>query len=345
MATEHEELNSNAAQIDPTELGFIGHSQTLIDTVNLLAKYARALAPVLICGETGTGKELSARAIHYLGAKRSGPFIPVNCASYPDSLFESAFFGHERGAFTDARERQRGLVSLAEGGTLFLDEIDCLSSKAQAVLLRFLQERQYRPLGGKREIHSDVGIICATNANLQQLCKTGRFRKDLYYRLDVATIELPPLRERREDIITLAHHFVRKLSAMYSVGPIKLSNKSEKPLLQYDWPGNIRELENVLHREYLIADPDEVELYVQLNKTSTATKEQRSRWEEIADPAVCNFQTAKNKLILEFEKRYTTAALKIADGNISHAARLVGKERRAFGRILKKHGISPTNAC
>lgn len=325
--------------LPPSEFGFIGHSQSLIDAISCMKKFSRAQAPILICGETGTGKELAARAVHYMSPRHMGPFIPVNCASYQDTLFESSFFGHERGAFTGANERHHGLVSQADGGTLFLDEIDSLTAKAQAVLLRFLQERTFRPVGSEKERRCDISIIAASNADLEQLSQDGDFRSDLYYRLNVARIDLPPLRSRHQDTIILANHFIKKFSAMYKSGPTTLHPDSGAELMNHDWPGNVRELENLIHREYLRCDSTETELRIPPLSGTAAT----SRWETLTDPTKMDFKSAKEAVLSEFEKNYATTALAITGGNVSHAARMVGKERRAFGKILKKHRIQYKN--
>ena len=207
---------------------------------------ARHSATVVISGETGTGKELISRAVHYLGPRAPHPFVPVNCGALPDALLEDELFGHERGAFTDAKARRAGLLSQAEHGTVFLDEVDSLTPRAQVALLRVLQGGTYRSLGGDLERPLDVRFVAATNTSLSALVRAGRFRSDLYYRLCVLAIHLPPLRDRREDILLLARHFLTK----YQDGPVpvQLAADAERALLAYSWPGNVRELENVIQR-------------------------------------------------------------------------------------------------
>jgi len=200
---------------------------------------------VLIVGETGSGKELFARAIHSLGPRRNFPFVPVDCAAIPELLFESELFGHLRGAFTDASHDRKGLAAVAEGGTLFLDEIDALSLRSQAKLLRFLEERSYRPLGSERLIGLNVNVVAATNSDLQELVHSGKFRADLFFRLNVLRLRLVPLRERRDDIPLLASHFIRQISLENEIGPRILTPAAIWKLTVYDWPGNVRELYNV----------------------------------------------------------------------------------------------------
>ena len=194
---------------------FVGASDALVAALQQLRQVARCEAPVLIEGETGTGKELAARAIHYGGARRDGPFVPVNCGAIPETLVESELFGHERGAFTDAREKRTGLVAEARGGTLFLDEVDALNARAQVTLLRFLQDQRYRPVGTPREQRGDVRVIASTNRPLDALAEAGQFRADLLYRLKVLHLVMPPLRDRGDDAVLLAHHFVARFVAQY----------------------------------------------------------------------------------------------------------------------------------
>ena len=227
-------------------LGLIGRSPAFLSMLRLTRGMAACDAPILIFGETGTGKELVARAIHHLGPRAKCPFIPVNCGALPDSLVENELFGHEAGAFTDAKKAQSGLVAQASGGTIFLDEIEALSLKGQVVLLRFLEDFRYRPLGGSRTARSDVKVIAATNADLKELARAGSFRSDLLYRLDVLSLVLPPLRGRRDDIEFLATHFIAQLSTQYGQPLKRLRPQAREWLVNYGWPGNVRELENSL---------------------------------------------------------------------------------------------------
>ena len=220
----------------------IGQSPVFRKAVCLIERMANCSASVLLCGETGTGKELAARAIHYLSPCRHLPFIPVNCGAFPDMLVESELFGHARGAFTDARDAQVGLVAQANGGTLFLDEVDSLSLKAQIALLRFLQDGSYRPLGAGKAVTSKARIVAATNADLVELVKRGAFRSDLFYRLYVVPVRMPPLRERAGDVILLAEEFLKRSAQQHGSGPRYIDAASRRLLERYHWPGNVREL-------------------------------------------------------------------------------------------------------
>jgi DNA-binding NtrC family response regulator len=286
-------------------------------------------APVLIEGETGTGKELAARAIHYRSPRRDRPFVPVNCGALPDSLIESELFGHRRGAFTDAREDQVGLVTVAHSGTLFLDEVDALSPKGQVTLLRFLQDQQYRPLGARREEQADVRIIAASNRSLETLVGEGRFRIDLLYRLKLMWLELPPLRERYGDVALLTEHFLRIGCARYGCPPRSLNHDTAAWFDAYPWPGNVRELEHVVYQALLLAEGPHITL-----------DPPRCREGAAGEAAACwSFRQAKESAIATFEQTYLVRLLDHAQGNVSVAARLARTERRHLGRLLKKHGL------
>jgi len=315
--------------------GMVGRSETFEASLRLIEKFGRWDAPVLIEGETGTGKELAARAIHYGGTRCDGPFIPVNCGAIPDSLIENELFGHKGGAYTDARRDQLGLVAQAQHGTLFLDEVDSLSTKAQVTLLRFLQDRQYRQLGGSKAYTADVRLITATNAELMALIRTGAFRLDLFYRIRLLHMKLPPLRERGADVVLLAGHVLKTCIAQFGMER-RFGAGTLAWLPRYHWPGNVRELENLVFREYLLADGAEIEIPSPLEAGVPAPP--------VAPPAVApperdGFRAAKDAAIDAFERGYLRNVLASASGNVTHAARIAGKERRAFGKLLKKHGL------
>ncbi len=315
--------------------GLVGKSAPFMEVVRLVERIAECSATALIRGETGTGKELVARAIHRLGARRNRPFVPINCGAIPDSLFENELFGHERGAFTDARTTQRGLIEQAQGGTLFLDEVDTLSHKAQVALLRFLQDQEFKPLGGTVPQKGDVRIIAAGNADLHDLVMDGHFRQDLLFRLNIMQLNLPSLRQRADDIELLANHFIRRYSEKYGVPAKALDPAALAWMRTHYWPGNIRELENTLHRGLLLSAPSIIHL---------ADIVDRQPGEHTLQPEhkKTNFSQLKREVIEEFERNYLRSLLRATKGNVSLAAKLIGKERRALGKLLKKHAIDRT---
>jgi two-component system, NtrC family, response regulator GlrR len=317
----------------------VGASPAHAAMCDRLRLIAASEAPTLIEGETGSGKELAARAIHYGGPRRDGPFVPINCGAIPDALVEAELFGHERGAFTDARHARRGLVAEACGGSMFLDEVDALSAKAQVTLLRFLQDQRYRPVGTPREQRGDVRVIAAANRPLDALCEQGEFRIDLLYRLKILHLVMPPLRERGGDVLLLAEHFMTRLAAMYRTTPKLLHPQTRDWLARQPWPGNVRELENWVHRQFLMAPGDVIVHDIGVRPAAPAAAES-------AD-LEC-FARAKAEAVRLFERDYLSRALQLGEGCVSRAARIAGKERRAFGKLLKKHGLSvraPSNAA
>ncbi|MES2192363.1 MAG: sigma-54 dependent transcriptional regulator [Pseudomonadota bacterium] len=305
----------------------LGSSTRFQAALTQIQKIARVDATVLIEGETGTGKELAARAIHYLGARRDHPFIPVNCGALAESLLESELFGHERGAFTDAKAATPGLVSQADGGTLFLDEVDALSLKAQAAMLRFLQDRSYRRVGGGQTRLADVRVVVATNASLEKQVASHHFRRDLLYRLNVLTLRMPALRERGEDAVELAGSFLARFSQQYRLPPKLLHPDFTAFIEQYDWPGNVRELENVMHRAFLMCEGKQLHLDA-LDQHGLASAEQAA-----------SFKDAKARAIAQFERRYVHGLMQLSQGNITQAARMAGQDRSAFGKLVRKHGL------
>jgi DNA-binding NtrC family response regulator len=312
-------------------LGFehiIGESPAFVALIKQVPPIAKYDVCLLMLGETGTGKEVFARAIHYLSPRSAKPFIPVNCGAIPIDLLENEFFGHESGAFTSANSARRGVIKEADGGTLFLDEVDSLPLLAQVKLLRFLQDGLFRPLGSERICSADVRIIAASNANFSEALEAGRFRKDLYYRLNVLSLKLPPLRDREEDIILLARHFLAKYTNKFNAPALELSPGALQKLVCHSWPGNVRELENVIQRAVVLAD----HAILKADHICTADPIE-------ACPEQQSFQKAKAKAIDEFEASYVRRLLLIHEGNITRAAQGAGKDRRAFWELMRKHRI------
>lgn len=310
----------------------VGVSPQFRQALHTIRKFSLIQANVLILGETGTGKELAARAIHYLGGKSKGPFQAVNCGAIPDHLFENELFGHERGAYTDAKHTQPGLVRLAEGGTLFLDEVDTLSMAAQAKLLRFLQDGSFRPLGSNRDYQARVRIISASNADLNELARLGLFRKDLLFRLKLLVLNLPPLRIRKDDITVLADYFLRQCELEYACGRKVLHPLTRKKMQDHDWPGNVRELENFIQRQYLLNDTP-------LIVSSPQIEDAMAGMPDDTDSRLVSFNEAKEEAVDRFEREYLQFILAQTKGNVTAAAQIAGKERRALGKLMKKHGI------
>ena len=317
----------------------VGGSDAFRVMLQTLDKIARFDAPVLIHGETGSGKEVAARAIHYHSARRDKPFVPLNCGALPELLVENELFGHRRGAYTDAREHQAGVVAQAEGGTLFLDEIDTLSGKAQISLLRFLQDGSYRPLGSDSSLNADVRILAATNANLPQLVEGGQFRADLGYRLNVMEIRIPPLRERLGDTERLAVHFIRLAARQYGLEEKPLHPDTVRWLASQEWPGNVRELQNRIQRAFLLEEGPCVLIRSANTRVERRLRPDRRRHLHVE---TLNFNQAKKMAMHDFEQAHLRNLMRISAGNVSQAARLAGKERRSLGKLLKVHGIDPT---
>jgi DNA-binding NtrC family response regulator len=305
----------------------IGESPAFLDKVRCIPRFARCDATVLICGESGTGKEIFARAIHYLSSRAGRPFVPVNCGALPENLVESEIFGHKRGAFTGATSDQVGLIREAEGGTLFLDEIDCLTPQAQVKLLRFLQDGEYRSVGSHQILRANIRVIAATNANFNNVVRSGKFREDLFYRLNVLALTLPPLRERPGDILLLTRDFLEKQAAITETQPKNLSLAALNSLLSHSWPGNVRELQNVLTRAIVLSNRDAIEPSdLDLPEGGPAVEDQ-------------SFQMMKSRVVWRFEHDFLTTALRAHEGNITRAAFAVKKNRRAFWELLRKHNL------
>jgi DNA-binding NtrC family response regulator len=307
----------------------VGKDPIFLRMLSEAASFAAGEAPVLLTGETGTGKELCARVIHLMSKRHDGPFIPVECGALPEHLFENELFGHARGAFTDAHTDQNGLVALAQGGTLFLDEVDGFSLGIQGKVLRLLQEKTYRSLGSDHFRRTNVRIIAATNANLERLVREKQFREDLFYRLNVLRVHLPPLRERRGDIALLARHFVEEICAAGGMAKKVFSPASIRKLEEQDWPGNVRELYNTVQRAAFAAPGTQI----------ASAHINFSRFQSTFEVQAEDFRSAKTVAIEKFERGYVERLLEKYAGNVTHAAREAGKDRRAFGRLVKKYGL------
>ncbi len=298
--------------------------------------FIRRVAPtdstVLVQGESGTGKELVAHALHRNSPRAEQPFVAINCAAIAESLLESELFGHERGAFTGAAAQKKGKVEIAEGGTLFLDEIGELAPGLQAKLLRVLQEREFERLGGTKPIKLDIRLIAATNRSLPEAVKAGTFRNDLYYRLNVVTLNMPPLRDRREDISVLADHFVAKASRKSRTRVKLLSPEAVAALMHYDWPGNVRELENALERALVLGSTDSIlpddlpEAVLEAGSTATAP----------ADKYHGSIKETKKQLILQ--------ALQQANGNYIEAAKALGMHPNSLLRLVRNLDLKAVKA-
>jgi Nif-specific regulatory protein len=318
----------------------IGRSAALKETLRAAAKVAPTAATVLITGESGTGKELVARAIHQASRRVEGPFVAINCAALPETLLESELFGHERGAFTGADRQKRGRFELAAGGTLFLDEIGELSPAVQAKLLRVLQEHEFERLGGTTTLRTDVRIVAATNRDLQRAVELSRFRDDLYYRLAVFSIHLPPLRERGEDVLLLADHFVRTLGARMGKGAPSLGRDARELLLAHTWPGNSRELQNAIERALILSDKliTAADLGIPLRRQAPARTDPPTRREGGSREAPGIAGPVRQSLA-DWEKQIIRDALDTARGNKSEAARLLGLTRSQLYTRLKRFGL------
>ncbi|HLP44589.1 MAG TPA: sigma-54 dependent transcriptional regulator [Candidatus Kapabacteria bacterium] len=310
----------------------LGESKIIKDLRRKIECLSESDANVLITGESGTGKEPTARGIHYLSSRSTKPFVPVNCGAIPESLFENELFGHVKGAFTDARYQQNGLIGEAGGGTLFLDEVGVITPYIQVKLLRLLQDKEYKPLGDNLSRKANIRIIAATNENLKELVEKGAFREDLYYRLDIVSFNIPPLRERVDDIPILAHHFVEKFSHLYCKPVRGISAGAMEKLVSYHWPGNVRELENKIQQAIVmtngeIIDVHDLQLYMERTITHIDYLE--------------NFNQAKRKFIYAFEKNYLINLLTRFNGDVVTAAATAGKSRTAFWNLLARHQLNP----
>jgi len=308
----------------------IGKSAPMQDVFALIKRLSASAVNVLITGESGTGKELVARALHFNSPRAKKPFVAVNCAAIPDTLLESELFGYKRGAFTDARTDRAGMFIEADGGTIFLDEIGDLSPALQAKLLRVLQEREVRPLGAARSEKVDVRVLSATNRDLSQRMQEGAFREDLFYRLNVIEVVLPPLRDRAEDVLPLAEHFFSEAAARTGKPVRGFTQSALKILLAYPWPGNVRELENVVERAVALAESGEI-----------APEDLPSQVRERRSTDVLAGALARNLTLAELEREYINRVLQAEGGNKTRAAQRLGLDRKTLYRKLEEYQRGP----
>jgi DNA-binding NtrC family response regulator len=330
VRSENQRLRSELAQ-QYDEL--IGSAPSMREVYRIIDRVAPTDATVLINGESGTGKELAARALHKHSRRGKGPFIALNCSALPGELIESELFGHVRGAFTGADRDRQGLFEAAQGGTLFLDEIGELHAAAQAKLLRALEERVVTPVGATVPRPVDVRVIAATHRALDEMAAQGQFREDLLYRLKVITLLLPPLRDRREDIVPLALHFIADLAKRHDRRALQLSDAARAAILAYPWPGNVRELRNALERAVVLADGERIEvtdLPAQIAQRSAALPAAEAVASDVP------FMQARERAVDAFDRAYLTAALEKHDGNVSATARFLGVHRQSLQKMLKR---------
>ncbi|KAA3613147.1 MAG: sigma-54-dependent Fis family transcriptional regulator [Calditrichaeota bacterium] len=313
--------------------GIVYQSEQIEDLIRVVKRISPGNMNVLVTGESGTGKELFARAIHSLSKRNLNPFVPVNCGALPENLFESELFGHERGAFTGAIKTKPGLLEFANHGTFFLDEIGDLSLAMQIKLLRMLEERKIRRVGGQQEIDIDVRIIAATNKDLNKAVHDKQFREDLYYRLNAMEIKILPLRERPDDIIPLAKNFLTEHCCQNDQSMVRLSSDAEKALKNYTWPGNVRELQNIISRAFYLCSNSIIQ-----KADLPISKEKENA---IFDDDIINlsYKNAKENLMEKFEVEYLTHHIKRNNGNISRTAELCGLDRRSIHRLINKYNI------
>ena len=330
LRAEVRRLRREVAAIRPVD-AMLGASAAVRRIYDLLDRIRDSEASVLVMGETGTGKELVARALHRLGPRRDGPFVALNCAAVPDSLLESELFGHAAGAFTDAKAARSGLFVQASGGTLFLDEIADLPVALQPKLLRALQDRTVRPLGAAGEIPFDVRLVCATNRDLDSAVADGRFREDLYYRVNVIRVELPPLRARGNDVLLLAQHFLERFARAAGKNVTGLGAAAAERLLAYDWPGNVRELENSMERAVALAQYAEVVV---------EDLPDRIRDHRRSYMVVVGEDPSELLPMEDVEKRYIQRVLETVGGNKTMAARILGFDRTTLYRKLARYRIA-----
>ncbi len=306
----------------------VARSEKMRKVLEVVSRIAKTESTAFIHGESGTGKELIAKAIHLASERKNKPFVAINCAALPETLLESELFGHEKGAFTGAIRNTKGLFTQAHGGTIFLDEIGDMPLSTQAKLLRVLQERQFHPIGSEKPVEVNVRVIVATNKDLEDYVKQGLFREDLFYRIHVIPIYLPPLRERKEDIPPLVEHFVKKFSQQMKKEVKGLTPMAMQKVMLHDWPGNVRELENTIEYAVAMTQQDVITEDLILQAKGVISQEPLKPLKEARDA---------------FEKSYLIYLLELSNGNVSKAAKLAGKYRADFYDLLKKHDLNLAN--
>lgn len=325
--SEKNELEHSNKQRKSADEKFIGQSAAFEGIIQTIEAVAARKCSVIVYGETGTGKEMVARRIHDESDRGNNIFVPVDCTTLTGQLFESQLFGHVKGAFTGAVDNSLGFFRAADGGTIFLDEISEIPLDLQAKLLRVLQEERLTPVGATESIAIDVRVLCATNRDLREMVAKGEFRADLYYRLNVVTLEVPPLRDRPEDILLLAEHFLNSQSEFYDEPRKKLSERTVEMLLNYSWPGNVRELANAMERAYVLTPKNEI--YPGVLPTEILMSSEQS--EGGKDPRIPTLDEVKRRLVSE--------ALRITNGKKIAAAEILGIERRSLNRMLEKYNM------
>jgi DNA-binding NtrC family response regulator len=311
---------------------FLGRDPAILCLLDLVARVAPTRATVLVTGETGTGKELIARLLHLQSDRRSRPFLAVSCGAITESLVETELFGHSKGAFTGADARRSGKFEAAHRGTLFFDEVTSMGPRMQAALLRVLQSGEYSPIGREDPVVSDVRVVAAANQDLRTLVAAGTFRADLFHRLNIIRIDLPPLRDRRGDLPILIDHFLQVFTTRYGRGTLRLDPQSTRRLLAYDFPGNVRELEAILHRAALMCAGPVVSVEGLLDTGEPVPP-------SVPTAATGTFHRAKATIVERFERDYITSALSQSGGVITEAARLSGLSERNFHLKLRKYGL------
>ncbi len=328
--------SGNGGGMSVMDANLVGNSEVFRKIFDLIERVSDSDSTVLILGESGTGKELVARAIHERSGRRDRPFIPVNCGAIPEGLMEAEFFGHEKGAFTGATERRQGRFELADGGTIFLDEVSEMPSYLQVKLLRVIQEKAFERVGGAKTLKVDVRIIAATNRNLEEEVRQGRFREDLFYRLNVIPIEIPPLRERREDIPLLCEHFIHRFSRKHGREPVKLSDEVMDVFMNYSWPGNVRELENTIERLTVLKGGSLIVPYDLPRKMLGGKIPEVAGVEEEVNPINgIDLEYA----VREYEKRLILNALSICNNVKSRAAKYLNINRTTLIQKMKRLGL------